>query len=370
MNNQTAAAVEVQFEQFADLSAEPEDSTASLGFMCLGHRWYLEVFPRGQSRSPDGMVAIFLKNVELESDESIEIEFTLTVEKSCAIEEEATRVVASTKFKSHTFLPGGNWGTYLFAERSVLLGAIRQGALVIKVEMTQPEPSSESSQHFVPGNPLVKNIMKMFNHEESADVVFDVSCWGAEDKSKEPTKFYAHRLILENGAPTLFDLMGSGDGSLTRIPITDVEPIIFKGLLSYVYGGNVESGDLKDSAKTYIDAADKYNIVNLKLEAEASLVSTTAFTVENVLEFLLYADEKNCALLKEKAMDFLVKNRIEAHKQLSFVSVPSYLMGDMLAAFEMKEDMRVGALRKKLHEKGLDVDGSREAMIARLDQHS
>ena len=31
--------------------------------------------------------------------------------------------------------------------------------------------------------------------------------------------------------------------------------------------------------------------------------------------------------------------------------------------------MRVGALRKKLKDKGLDVDGSREAMIARLKEH-
>jgi hypothetical protein len=32
--------------------------------------------------------------------------------------------------------------------------------------------------------------------------------------------------------------------------------------------------------------------------------------------------------------------------------------------------MRVGKLRKMLHEKGLDVDGSREAMIALLKENS
>ena len=39
-----------------------------------------------------------------------------------------------------------------------------------------------------------------------------------------------------------------------------------------------------------------------------------------------------------------------------------------MAAFEMQEDTRVGNLRKRLHDKGLDVDGFRQAMIAGLEE--
>ena len=82
--------------------------------------------------------------------------------------------------------------------------------------------------------------------------------------------------------------------------------------------------DMKNNAKAIINAADKYSVVNLKLEAEASLVSKAAFTVDNVLDFLLCADGMSCALLKEATMDFLVKNRGEVQKKAS-------LMMDLLA---------------------------------------
>lgn len=234
-----------------------------------------------------------------------------------------------------------------------------------KVELRQPKSSSEI-QPFVPKNPFVKNINKKFNHKNSADIV--ISC-GRVGENEEPTKkFYAHRFVLEDGAPVLFDLSGLGDVGLTHIPITDVEPAIFERLLLYVYGGNVESGDLKDNAKAYIDAADKYNVVHLKLEAEATLVSSTEFTIDNVMDLLLYADNKNCALLKETAIKFLVKNRSEVQKKLSFDNVPGHLMMDLLAAIDVNDSISVSALRKRLHDMGLEVDGSREAMIARLEE--
>jgi hypothetical protein len=96
------------------------------------------------------------------------------------------------------------------------------------------------------------------------------------------------------------------------------------------------------------------------------------------LDNLLYADAKNCALLKEAVMDFLAEHHNEAVKKVTFADVPGHLMKDLLVAFgrsksedkaEEKGDydaMRVSELRSKLNEMGLDVDGSREAMIDTL----
>ena len=141
--------------------------------------------------------------------------------------------------------------------------------------------------------------------------------------------------------------------------------------------------DLKANTKDIIDAADKYGVVGLKLEAEASLVASATFTVENVIDNLLYADSKNCALLKEAAMDYLVDNGVEVAEKNTFEAVPGYMMKDLLTAVnrgkkeaDTKIDsndfstMRVNTLRKLLHDKGLDVDGSREAMISLLKQNS
>ena len=140
--------------------------------------------------------------------------------------------------------------------------------------------------------------------------------------------------------------------------------------------------DMEANAKDIIDAADRYGVSNLKLEAEASYVQSTTFTVENVLENLLFADSKNCALLKEAAMDFIVENSADAMKQIYFEDAPPTMMTDFLAAVtrgkkksgENAEDdydtMRISELRRKVNEKGLDVDGSRETLVAALEQNS
>ena len=88
---------------------------------------------------------------------------------------------------------------------------------------------------------------------------------------------------------------------MTTIPITNVKPEIFHHLLYYVYGGKIADANLKANAKDIVDACDRYEVVNLKLEAEAILVASTTITIDNVMELLLYANEKNCALLNESS---------------------------------------------------------------------
>jgi hypothetical protein len=136
---------------------------------------------------------------------------------------------------------------------------------------------------------------------------------------------------------------------------------------------------LKQHAKEIIDTADKYSLVNLKLAAESVYVESTDITMENAIDNLLYADAKNCALLKEAVLDFLAENSVEAEQNISFSDVPSHMFNDLLVAFgrSKKSDgsgndndkystMRVSELRRMLDEKGLDVDGPREAMIETL----
>ncbi|KAL7524798.1 hypothetical protein ACHAXR_000720, partial [Thalassiosira sp. AJA248-18] len=105
-------------------------------------------------------------------------------------------------------------------------------------------------------------------------------------------------------------------------------------------------------------------------------------TVDNMIDNLLYADSKNCALLKEVVIDFIVENGDDIIGNASFESVPGSIIMDILTAVTRgkKKDnpssdvnnyntMRVSTLRRKLNEKGLNVDGSREAMIALLKEN-
>ncbi len=254
------------------------------------------------------------------------------------------------------------------------------GTLTLVVSIKEEKPKATL---FIPKNSFFATMLSMFNDEETADVCFDVSktemIEDGTKRAKTSVTFHAHKCIIKKCAPMLADLFEPINGNGEEIAtIKDVEPHIFRHLLCYVYGGSVSEDDLKSHAKDIIDAADKYSIVNLKLEAEAAYVKSTKITTDNVMDDLLYADAKNCALLKEAVFDFIAKNGEEVIAKLSFNNIPGHLMKDLLVVTTRKgkEDknevvndlnmLRVNALRLKLHEKGLNVDGSREAMIAAL----
>ena len=112
------------------------------------------------------------------------------------------------------------------------------------------------------------------------------------------------------------------------------------------------------------------------------LTKQTEITVDNLLDNLLYANSKNLAHFQEKIMDFVAENGGKIVGKVSFDDVPSNLISDILTAVargkmtngEASQDdlkyMRVGDLRKRLHDKGLCIDGSRETMISLLRENS
>ncbi|EJK52760.1 hypothetical protein THAOC_27936 [Thalassiosira oceanica] len=224
-------------------------------------------------------------------------------------------------------------------------------------------------------------MLKGFNHEEMSDVAFEVG--GEVERESTATTFHAFHSILRLNAPSLADMCRPGDKAV--VPINGVEPEVFKMLLYFCYGGKVSEDELAANAKAIIEAADRFGIVNLKLQAEAVLTKQTEITADNMLDNLLYANSKNLALLfQEKIMDFVAENGDKIVGKVSFDDVPSSLISDILTAFSQGKKatrtgssapdddlkfMRVGDLRKRMHEKGLCIDGSRETMISLLREN-
>lgn len=138
---------------------------------------------------------------------------------------------------------------------------------------------------------------------------------------------------------------------------------------------------LKSSATCYIwrDSADKYGIVNLKLEAESSLVTpqqllqlTTPSRIYICRLKELHSSKRSsygfsCWAWRWSYERFVVRWRARICNEGFWAAV-------IRKKWRRGEDdlykMRVNALRNKLHDKGLDVDGSREMMIARLEAQS
>jgi hypothetical protein len=214
-----------------------------------------------------------------------------------------------------------------FAKHSTLLSSLVNGALVIDVHIRLAKPTKSVPPAFILENPLIDTVAGVFLDEKYSDIVFEIGGDQRKDNAMKVAKiarerFPAHRVIVAKCSSILADLCASHNDNTTPIQINDVTPDIFRCLLNYIYGGKVSDDDTKSHDREIIDAADKYGVVNLKLEAEASLVEATTFTIENVMELLIYAESKNCALLKEAAMDYIVDNKFEVLEKLSFADVP------------------------------------------------
>jgi len=91
--------------------------------------------------------------------------------------------------------------------------------------------------------------------------------------------------------------------------VSGVDHIIFWAVLRYIYGHSLNDVGWEKESINLIDAADRFGVTTLKIEAEVRhLKYCSKFTVDNAVDTLLYADSKQCALLKEGAMNFILDN--------------------------------------------------------------
>jgi speckle-type POZ protein len=258
--------------------------------------------------------------------------------------------------------------------------------------MRLTKPTTSVLPSFIPKNPITKMIQEGFLEEKYSDIVFKVGGDQRKVNAKKvakttPVTFPAHRVIVAKFSNTLAELCasGGGDNGTNPIEIDNVSPDIFRLLLSYMYGMTISIDNMKSHAKEIIDVADRFGVTSLKLEAEANLVNITKLSVENVKDLLIYADSKNCALLKEVAMDYMLEHSDVVLQNIRFDDAPGSLVSDVFAAIaraKMRKDgrgatdanensashfhsMRISELRQRVH-----VDGSREMLIASLEKAS
>jgi hypothetical protein len=353
----------VYFHGFADVPSTTE-LVKSPSFYCFGHEWNLDLYPRGNKRDEknflEGRMGLYLSH---RSNGKIEIEYSFTVVDFIGSPSMKTSCAFSDLYSY-------GWAAFMLHEKALL--CLVHGALVIKVRMKLVKNTTP----FIPENPSTRlNAKDFFNDQEYADVIFEIK--GGLLK-KTATKFYAHRMFLKKAAPQLAELSASVElPSVIELP--NVSPQTFNDLLLYIYGCKIPGfGKDISHTKDIIEVADKYGVTTLKVEAEALYVSTLTMTLENVMEHFTFAEAKNCAYLKEKTLDFIVKNTAEITKRkMLTTTTASPNSCDILAAVaraqaEQKGEndfstMSISELRRNAYKKELDVDGSREMLISALE---
>ena len=109
---------------------------------------------------------------------------------------------------------------------------------------------------------------------------------------------------------------------------------------------------------------------------ENSMVQKRILTKENVADYILFADAQSCPLLKEYAISFFLTHRKEVMKSEHSKCLrdsAELLSENILHMNDGKDNtdfdgMTVNELRKELRKRKLDEDGSKEALVSRLEE--
>jgi speckle-type POZ protein len=170
------------------------------------------------------------------------------------------------------------------------------GNLTIDVDM---QVHRDESLAFRPKTTLPLDMIQFLESaNQSGDVKLQVGT----------VKFSAHLHLLKTRAPELAAL-ANGYPSDTLIPIQGIKPSTFRSLLHFVYADDVpKPEDFQKEARELLDVADRFGCKGLKLLAEAELVES-GITVDTAADLIILGDAKNCALLKEAAMNFLLRTQ-------------------------------------------------------------
>jgi hypothetical protein len=357
------------FEKLPHEGEEEEDATTSSVVLCHGYKWKLGLFPGGDDQSDEDEVylSLYLQRVSAESDDcEVRTKFAIRLPSANGC----------TAMGEHFFCRTLDaMGSKRFHLRSDVLdptkGFLVDGNLIIEVDIQVYK--KDVSPFWEPKNELQIDLMKVLESaDQSSDVTFLVG----------PEEFSANLNILKVRAPELAAL-AEDCPSGTPIPMKDIKPSAFRSLLRFVYANDVD--DHPNEARDLLDVANRFGCKGLKLAAEAELAAS-GISVDTAADMILLGDAKNCALLKEAAMDFFAANatsvmsspgweKVEESlplmKELMEVVVNTNKKRSAPVASDEDRDckrMCVSALRRRLEDKGLEVDGSRDTIIRRLEE--
>jgi speckle-type POZ protein len=352
--------IRVEFRNFANLPHDRGEETSSSALLCHGYQWELCIYPGGddaESNKDTVYLSLYLICLSVErGDWEVKVKTKL-----------AFRVPSanfSTDLDDNIFSnKEGSWGDDDFLPRANVLdpskGFLVDGNLTVEVDI---QVYVNKLPAFRPKATLNLDMMKFLESaNKSGDVTFKV---GSEE-------FPAHRQILEARVPELA-AVAEDYSSDTLIHIQGVKPSTFRSLLRFVYADDApKPEELQNEARELLDVANRFGCKGLKLLAEAELVES-GITVDTAADLILIGDAKNCALLKEAAIDFFAKNAESVKSSTGWENITESapIMKELIEVVDNNNQkrMRITTLRQNLEDKDLDVDGSREMLIQRLEK--
>jgi len=315
--------------------------------------------PGGEHDSDEpGCIALYL-NPDSRSNESLGLAFSFAIKGSNgAIYDELDH-----EFSFNPSWPAGSGCGGDCIQRDTILDPnnkiLKDGALCIDVRI---QVKDKKDGHYIPESKLCNRMLKLLESGDGSDASFKVG----------RSTFPVHSNILRSSAPILASHLPVSKKKSSAV-VKGISPTVFKLVLAFVYAEqNPSDKEILEHGMALIDAADRYELVDLKMIVEHVLVRERILRTDNVCDYILFADAKSCPLLKEYATTYLLLNAEDVLKSEHSKRLKE--SGELLAEMLMQvssssaSTLTVNELRLELGKRQLDVDGSKEVLMSRLEE--
>ncbi|XP_006659948.1 BTB/POZ and MATH domain-containing protein 1-like [Oryza brachyantha] len=294
----------------------------SAAFDVGGFDWCLRYYHNGSNGADDGYVSIFLELITIDAeaktffdirilDQYTDSSFILVATRNNS----ARRVFGTSNFDTDR----PTWGSKNFMRRSEIEESvylrhdrimIECNLTIIKTPLVKTEDEATMAGSIVrlqmPSTNLSKDLGRLLETKVGADVSFDV---GGEI-------FAAHRAVLMARSPVFRAALYGPMRKKTEqhIVIQDMQPIVFKALLHFMYTGfilpvtdhDLDTDEMLELTKHLLVAADRYGVQGLKTICENTLC--ISISVDNVATIVALADQYNCGRLKDVCLNFIASS--------------------------------------------------------------
>lgn len=298
-----------------------------------GTQWRLVCYPKGNYGASSNYMSIFLEYIKGEHDIKAKAEYSL-VNRKC----ELTEMRKDAQFSVYKCGNSRGFINYVKYDTLTLLenDTLDEDKLKVYVRITimddaiteetkyQEFDDAESVNFTTRGlEGLVRDFSQLLQNSSTklSDLQIKVNrnstsnANESDDETSYPpvTTFHAHKLILAARSPVFAAMFSSRNIENTKniIEINDLRSETIQSMLEYIYTGKVN--DIKKSTVELYRCADKYQLEDLRSQAEMALMNS--ISVETCAEILLLADQHHSKDLKSRVIQFIVSGNLKAITQ-------------------------------------------------------
>ncbi|CAL9236217.1 unnamed protein product [Arabidopsis halleri] len=281
-------------------------------FSVGGYDWAIYFYPDGKNPEDQSLyISLFIALASDSNDIRALFELTLMDQSGKGKHKVHSHFDRALEGGPYTLkYKGSMWGYKRFFKRSALETSdyLKDDCLVINCTVGVVRARLEGPKQYgivLPLSNMGQGLKDLLDSEVGCDIAFQVG-----DET-----YKAHKLILAARSPVFrAQFFGPiGNNNVGRIVIEDIEPSIFKAMLSFIYTdvlpdvheitGSTSASSFTNMIQHLLAAADLYDLARLKILCEVLLCEK--LDVDNVATTLALAEQHQFLQLKAFCLKFV-----------------------------------------------------------------